>query len=114
LDPHTGSSGLAYYVGYFELSSDGTMSFVREAANTVVTPPPAPQLTIGRSGQVSTISFVSSNSVTYKAYFTNTAGLTTPTTNWPALPNTLTGNGSTQSFQDTTSDPNRVYRVQAE
>ena len=112
VDPHTGTTGKAWYVGYFEFRSDGSTVFVREAASTVVPPPPPPTVTIGRTGVVSTISFVSSNSSTYKLYFTNSAGLKAPVSTWPSLPGTLTGNGSIQSFHDTTTDSNRFYRVQ--
>ena len=34
VDPHTGTSGLAYYVGYFEFKSDGTMTFTREGSSS--------------------------------------------------------------------------------
>ena len=34
VDPHTGTTGLAYYVGYFEFNSNGTMTFTRQAAST--------------------------------------------------------------------------------
>ena len=78
VDPHTGTNGLAYYVGYFELQLDGSMTFTREAASTTVAPPPAPMLSIARSGNVSSISFLSTNQATYTLLFTNTAGLTAP------------------------------------
>jgi hypothetical protein len=62
---------------------------------------------------VNTISFVTSNAVTYKLFFTNSSGLTAPVTNWPSLPGTITGDGTTKSFTDTTTDAGRVYRVGA-
>ncbi len=108
VDPHTGSTGLAYYVGYFEFSSSGTMTFTREVAATA---PAQVTLSIARANNVSTISFPSSSSVTYKLFFTNSAGLGTPLTNWPSLPGTISGDGTTKSFQDTTTDPQRIYRV---
>ena len=114
VDPHTGTNGLAYYVGYFELQVDGSMTFTREAASTTAPPPPAPLLSIARSGNVSSISFLSTNQATYTLLFTNTAGLTAPASTWPSLPATLTGNGSRQTFQDTTTDTTRIYRVQAQ
>jgi hypothetical protein len=106
VDPHTGTNGLAYYVGYFELNSDGTMNFIRQASN-----PPAPVLSIVRSGNTSTISFSSANGSTYSLYYTNAAGLAAPLPNWPSLPSTISGDGNNKSFNDTTSDADRVYRV---
>jgi len=81
-DPNTGlTTGSAYYVGYFQLNPDGTMAFTR--ASNVAPLPPAPVLTITRSGNISTISFLSTNNVTYTLYFTNTPGLTAPVSTWP-------------------------------
>jgi hypothetical protein len=112
LDPHTGTSGLAYYVGYFELEPDGSMTFTRQAAAAPVPPPPV--LSIVRSGNVSSVTFLSTNQATYTLLYTNTAGLSAPSSAWPSLPGAITGNGSVQTFQDTTTDASRVYRVQAQ
>jgi hypothetical protein len=109
LDPHTGlTSGNAYYAGYFQLNTDGTMSFTR--ASTGSTPPPAPVLKITRSGAVNTVSFGTTNGATYTLYLTNSAGLAQPVANWPSF-GSLTGNGNTNSFMDTTTDLNRFYTV---
>jgi hypothetical protein len=111
-DPITGlTSGAAYFVGYFLLNPDGTMTFTRASTNSVAPAPPPVTLSIGRSSGTSTISFLSSNSVTYTLYFTNAAGLTTPVTNWPSLSGTITGDGTTQAFQDSTTDAVRFYQV---
>jgi hypothetical protein len=114
VDPHTGTNGLAYYVGYFELEPDGSMTFTRQAASAPVISPPPPALSIARSGNVSSVTFLSTNQATYTLLYTNTAGLGAPSSTWPSLPGTLTGNGSMQTFQDTTTDASRVYRVQAQ
>jgi len=111
-DPHTGqTSGPAYYLGYFQFNSNGTMTFTRASATRP--PPPPPVLTISRSSTTSTIYFGTTNGATYKLYFTNASGLGTPVSNWPSSPTTLTGNGSTQSLTDTTTDPIRFYKVGA-
>ena len=107
-DPHTGTGGLAWYIGYFEFKSNGTMTFTREAASTA---PAAVALNVSRTNAVSTISFGSASSVTYKLCFTNSAGLGAAVSIWPSLPGTISGDGTTKSFQDTTTDPVRFYRV---
>ena len=108
VDPHTGTSGLAWYIGYFEFNLDGTMTFTRDAASTA----PAPvTLSIARTNNVSTIAFASSSSVTYKLFFTNSAGLGAPVSNWPSQSGTISGDGTAKAFQDTTTDPVRFYRV---
>ncbi len=111
VDPHTGTTGLAYYVGYFEFNSNGTMTFTRQAASTT---PSQVTIKVARTNSVSTISFLSSSSVTYTLCFTNAAGLSTPASNWPAQSGTIAGDGTTKSFQDATTDPMRFYRVRAQ
>jgi hypothetical protein len=113
-DPNTGSTtGDAYYVGYFELGSNGVMTFTRGASVTPPSPPPPPQLTITGSGSTITISFATTNGATYSLYYTNSAGLTAPVSSWPVMSATIPGDGTTKSFVDQASDPNRVYRVGA-
>jgi hypothetical protein len=109
VDPHTGATGLAYYVGYFEFEPDGSMTFTRQAAS-----PPAPTLSVARTNNVSSIAFLSANQANYTLLYTNTAGLSAPSSTWPSLPGAITGNGSMQTFQDTTTDASRVYQVQAQ
>jgi len=112
VDPHTGTSGLAYYVGYFELTSAGALSFTREAASAPL--PPAPQIVLlARSGNNSTVFFTTTNGATYTLYYTNAGGLSAPTTNWPSSPTTIVGDGNTDSLMNTTTDPARFYRVGA-
>jgi hypothetical protein len=105
----TGTQPAGKYLGYFELDPVGTLSFV--AAGGVSTPP-APVLSITYNNNVSAISFSSAFGATYTLYYKNAAGLLTPG-GWSSSPATLTGNGSTLSFQDSTTDPNRFYRVGA-
>jgi hypothetical protein len=85
------------------------MSFTRETATTP--PPTQVTLNIARTNNVSTISFASSSSVTYKLFFTNSAGLGTAVSHWPSQSGTISGDGTTKSFQDSTTDPMRFYRV---
>ena len=114
-DPNSGtSSGAAYYVGYFTLNPGGTMTFTR-ATSAVVQPPPPPQIVaITRIGNLSTVYFTTTNgSYTYGLNYTSSSGLPTAAASWSTSPNTVTGNGLTNSLTDTTTDPNRFYRVTA-
>jgi hypothetical protein len=107
-DPHTGTSGPAWYVGYFELSPNGTLTFTRDAASTA---PAQVTLSIAQTSNTNTISFASSSGVTYTLLYTNEAGLGSPISNWPSRPGAITGDGTTKSFEDTTTDAVRFYRV---
>ncbi len=109
-DPNSGkTTGGAYYVGYFTLNPDGTMTFTRASAAS----PTQPVLSITRVGTTSTISLATANGVTYTLFYTNSAGLSQPVNAWPSSPATISGDGTTKSFVDTTSDSDRVYRVGA-
>lgn len=111
VDPHTGSTGDAWYVGYFELFSNGTMTFTRQNA-TVINPTPTPvALTISRSGNSSLISFPSASGVTYQLYYTNSTGLRSPTLSWPFQATTISGDGTTKTFTDVITGSPRFYRV---
>ena len=112
-DPATGlTSGAAYLVGYFQLNTDGTMTFTRATAS-VAPPPPAPHLTIGRNGNNITVSFPSTNTATYTLLYTNNNGLGSPSTSW-AVGASQSGNNSTLTFQDPITPSNRIYRVKAQ
>lgn len=113
-DPNTGSStGSAYFIGYFQLNTDGSMTFTRASAGSPP-PPPPPIVSIVRSGTVSTVSFGTTNGATYTLYYTNLSGLGSPITTWSFNPTTVMGDGTTKQFIDTTSDANRIYRVGAQ
>lgn len=114
------TAGSAYYLGYFTLNTDGTMTFTRQANTSGGggnNPPPQPVLALTsrlQSGQItSTISFNTTNGATYKLYFTNAAGLKTPMTNWPSLTTTITGDGAMHSFTNTSTDAVRFYSIGA-
>ena len=98
------------YLGYFELRANGTLVFVAAGGST---PPPAPVLTITVSNSLQTISFPTTTGASYKLYYTNAVGLLAPTASWPTASTTITGDGTTKSFQDSSTDANRFYRVQA-
>jgi len=99
------------YKGYFTLGSDGSLTFTPGGAAS--TPPPRPRLWVTRSGNTSTISFGTTNGAIYSLYYTNATGLSSHTTNWTVSATTVTGNGLTNSILDTSTDPNRFYRVLA-
>ena len=113
VDPTTGSTGpSAYFVGYFILNVNGTMTFTRASSGTPP-PPPAPTVvSVRRAANVSTVSFTTTNGANYTLYYTNAAGLTTPVGSWPVA-GSLIGNGGTNSLNDTTTDAVRFYRVGA-
>ncbi|HLP77693.1 MAG TPA: hypothetical protein VK327_12335 [Candidatus Paceibacterota bacterium] len=99
-------------IGSFTLGANGVLTY--NVFSPTVPLPPAPTIFISRSGNTSSISFATTNGATYRLYYTNHTGLTAPLTNWPSLPTTITGNGSTNVMMDTTTDSDRFYRVSAQ
>lgn len=114
VDPHTGTSGPAYYLGYFQFTSGGSITFTRAASSATPPPPPPPVLSITVSGNNALISFASTNGATYTLYSTNSAGLTQPVSSWPSSPGTIAGDGTTKAFTVPLSKANSFYRVGAQ
>ena len=114
VDPTTGSTGAnAYLVGYFLLNTSGTMTFTRGSAVTTPPPPPPSVLSAARSGNTTTIFFTTTNGATYTLYYTNAAGLNSPVSTWAVAPTTVTGDGTTKSLTDTSTDGGRFYSIGA-
>ncbi len=112
VDPVSGSSSSVYYVGYFDLSPAGVLTFTRDAGgSTPPPPPPAPMLSINRNGNINTVSFGTTSGATYTLLYTNFAGLTSALGDWPTLGSPVPGTGGAMNFTDTTTDPGRVYSV---
>ncbi len=111
VDPHTGTNSNAYFIGYFTLNPNGTMTFTRASATSA---PSAPTLSISRFGNTTSISFTSANSATYTLCYTNASSLTAPLASWATKLSTLSGNGGVQTFSDITTDYDRVYSVKAQ
>jgi hypothetical protein len=100
-------------LGTFSLATNGVVTF-NTASVTPPPPPPPAVLSISRSGTTSSISFVSTNNATYTLYYTNLSSLIAPISTWPSQAGTISGDGTTKTFMDTTTDSDRVYRVGAQ
>jgi hypothetical protein len=78
----------------------------------VVTPPVPTITSIAQAGGGTTVYFTTVNGGTYTLCYTNSTGLATCVTNWPAV-SSLTGDGGTDHLSDTGIDGTRFYRVVA-
>jgi hypothetical protein len=96
-------------LGHFTLSAAGILTF-----NTggIATAPRPLIVNIIRLANTSTVYFTTTNgSFTYSLVYTNSVGLQAPISTWPAGSTTVTGNGLTNSLQDTTTTTNRFYMI---
>ena len=68
---------------------------------------------IRTSNTTNTITFTTGSIGTYTLRGTNSAGLSTARTNWPAI-SSVSGNGSSQSLSDVTAAGNKFYVITAQ
>jgi hypothetical protein len=112
VDPVTGSTTSVYYVGYFDLSPAGVLTFNREADTAPPPPPPpAPTLSLTISGAANVISFGTTNGATYTLVYTNSSGLAAPLSTWPILGVPILGTGGPTNFVDSTANSDRFYGI---
>jgi len=97
-------SGPGIYRGYFELGTDGSMTFTAGYY-------PSPNLSIATNSGNANISFQSSWGWTYSLYYTNAAGLSSPVSTWPVLSTTIVGDGNVDQFQMPVSGTTMFYAV---
>jgi hypothetical protein len=102
-------SGQGTYLGYFELSTNGGLTFY---AGPLSVSYPAPTLSVSTvgSGNVN-ILFLSTANGTYTLYYTNAAGLTSPVSTWATVGTNIIGDGTVKSFQQTIGAAGAYYMI---
>jgi hypothetical protein len=100
----------AKFIGYFQLATNGVMTYTAYPTATVAAPV---ILGFTRTGGTSTVTFTTGSSGTYTLRGTNSAGLTAARTNWPAI-NSVAGDGGNHSLSDTTTATNQFYIISAQ
>jgi hypothetical protein len=92
-------------LGYFELNTNGVMTYVAYPSSTPVIS------SFSRADTTTTITYSAGIYGTYTLRGTNTAGLTAARTSWPAISTLTSGN---HTVQDITTDNNRFYIITAQ
>jgi hypothetical protein len=107
------SNGLpATYLGYFELSPNGVLTYTAGPSLKTLT---APQIvSYVHKGTTNTIFFTTVSGETYTLRGTNSAGLGTAMTNWPAIGSSLAGDGLTDSLVEVITNSSRLYTITAQ
>ena len=108
--PSTGTFGLATMIGYFELNTNGTMSYVAYPTQT----PVIEKTTMVRSGNVTTFNYDTGLYGTYTLRATNAAGLASAPSTWPSLGTLSAGDLNSHVATDTTTATNRFYSITAQ
>jgi hypothetical protein len=110
LYPSSASNLKAVFLGYFELSTNGVMTYTAYPSPTVVAPT---IISFTRTGSTSTVTFTTGNSGTYTLRGTNSLTSGTPSTNWPSV-TSVAGDGSNHSLSDITTSTNKFYIITAQ
>lgn len=110
-NPSFNQSPPVKYLGYFEFSTNGVLTYTAGPSPSVVTAPVITSFT--RAGTTNTVTFTTGSSGTYSLCGTNSAGLTAARTNWPAI-SSVAGSGSPQSLFDVTADAQKFYLISAQ
>ena len=108
--PPNASKPDGFFLGYFELNTNGVMSYTAYPAAAVVPPSIISYVHIGTTN---TITFTTGSSGTYALRGTDSTGLTTARTNWPVI-GSVSGDSSNHSLQDVTSGANKFYVITAQ
>ena len=96
------------WLGYFEFSTNGAMTYVAYPS----TPPVI--ASINRSGTTTTINYTAGLYGTYTLRGTNSLTSGTPMANWPAITTLTSGDTATHTITDTTTDSTRFYTITAQ
>jgi len=94
------------YLGYFEFSTNGVMTYTAG--------PPCPVIkAVTRNQTTNTISFTTVSGWTYSLFATN--NLRAPGSTWPAVPGSSSffNTGTPQSLKDVTANGSRFYLIKA-
>ena len=107
----TSGYGQATFLGYFELNTNGVMTYV---AYPTAAPSTPVLKSFSRSGNVTTITYTTGLSGTYTLRATSNLASGMNPTNWPALQVLSSGDTSVHSTTDTTTDSARFYTITAQ
>ena len=107
--PPSDSGRAVKYLGYFELSTNGVMTYVAYPISGTITAPVI--ISITRSGTTNTITFTTGATGTYTLLGTNT--LTAPVSTWPPI-SSVPGNSAQQSLTDVNTNETGFYSVRAQ
>jgi hypothetical protein len=100
-------SGAGTYLGYFELATDGSLTFHGPA---LTLPVPTLSTSTDTAGNFF-VSFPTTTNGTYTLSYTNAAGLSASVSSWPKVSTNIIGDGTVKAFQQTISGAGTFYSV---
>jgi hypothetical protein len=107
--PPSDSGGAVQFLGYFEFSTNGVMTYVAYPSSGTITAPTI--ISITRTGTTNTITFTTGPTGTYTLLGTNI--LTAPKATWPPI-SSVAGNNAQQSLTDVNTNGTGFYMISAQ
>jgi hypothetical protein len=109
LDSSTNSGQAGTYLGYFDLSPSGVLTFTA-GVSSIAAPTITSIVNIGTSNIVTFTTVAGGN---YSLLATNLGGLSTPRSTWPVVAGPVTGTGSPASITNSAAGGSQVYVISA-
>jgi hypothetical protein len=110
--PSSVANDPSLYLGYFELSANGSLAFV--AAGGSVTPPAAPVIrSISRNGNTSSVVVSTEAGARYSLARIDPSGAWTPVAQWPVVGAEVAGTGGDVTLTDASGSEAALYAVRA-
>jgi hypothetical protein len=111
LVPSVPGPGSATYLGYFEMNTNGVLTYTAGPSPSTLVQPRIVNIT--RNSTTTTVYFTTGSSGSYSLLAANSlAG--TAVAGWPQVGSSVPGNGLTNSITDTYSGSQRFYAVKAQ
>jgi|GEM_PF-741555 len=98
------------FLGYFQLSPAGVMTYTAYPSATVAVPV---IISFTRTNATSTVTFTTGSAGTYSLRGTNSAGLSTARASWPVI-SSVAGDGNNHSLSDVTAAAEKFYTITAQ
>jgi hypothetical protein len=110
LAPAVSGNPPGQFLGYFTLNTNGVMTYTAYPSAVIT----APVITsFVHSITTNTVTFTTGSTGIYTLRATNSVGLTTSLTNWPAI-SSVSGDGSSHTLTDISTQINRFYSITAQ
>lgn len=107
------ASGTVSYLGYFELSTNGSLTFVSRPSAAPVTPAVPVIKSIGVTNGVAFVSFTTGATGTYSLRGATSLSSGTAITNWPVI-SSVAGNGAVKTLTDANAVNSKFYIISAQ
>ncbi len=105
------NAGPATYLGYFDLDTNGVLTYTAGPSASVIVPPTI--TSIASAGTTNIITFTTVNGGNYSVLGTSLSGLSTARSTWPVVAGPVVGTGSPMSITNVSAGSTGFYTITA-